>query len=135
MLFCVCGCGETAENTSAPGEKKAVDVDLSVLSGTVVYAEVFNMTSEPTPYLGKTVRMRGNFSVYTNEMTGQTYFACIIPDATACCSQGIEFILADNRKYPEEYPTIGEEITVSGVFGTYLEDGYVYCRLTDAKME
>ncbi len=141
LLGCA-SCGEAempavSKDASAEniGEKRAADVDLSVLSGTVVYAEVYNMTTAPEKYIGKTVRMRGNFSVYRDEITGKTYFACLIPDATACCSQGIEFVLAGDHSYPEDYPQLSEEITVSGVFDTYLENGYVYCQLVNAVLE
>ena len=63
------------------------------------------------------------------------YPACIIQDATACCSQGLEFILEGNPAYPEGYPEVGTEVTVLGTFETYLEDGNMYCRLQNAKIE
>lgn len=109
------------------------DVDLTVLSSTMVYSEVFQMTSAPESYLGKTVRMRGSFAVY--EGSSRNYFACLIADATACCAQGIEFVLRDTRAYPEEYPEKGEEITVVGVFDTYTEGTNRYCQLIDAIIE
>ena len=47
--------------TSADG----VDVDLTVLSSTMVYSEVYNMLyNDPAHYLGKTVKARGEFSIY-----------------------------------------------------------------------
>ena len=47
--------------TSADG----VDVDLTVLSSTMVYSEVYNMLyNDPAHYLGKTVKARGGFSIY-----------------------------------------------------------------------
>ena len=61
--------------------------------------------------------------------------ACIISDATACCAQGIEFVLTEDRKFPEEYPEKGTEITVVGIFDTYMEGSYKYCQLIDAVME
>ena len=32
------------------------------------------------------------------------YHACVIPDATACCAQGIEFTLAGDHRWPDDYP-------------------------------
>ena len=64
----------------------------------------------------------------------QIYFACVIADATACCSQGLEFVLAGEHTYPNDYPELGSEITVTGTFELYEEDGYQYCRLVDAEM-
>ena len=62
------------------------------------------------------------------------YFACIIKDATACCAQGIGFVLADDYTYPDDYPELDTEICVVGVFNTYKEGDYTYCTLREAKM-
>ena len=112
------------------GEK--CDVDLTVMNSTLVYAEVSNMMSNPGNYRGKTVKMQGKFSVYETE--ARSYYACIIADATACCSQGIEFVLVNQRKYPDEYPQLGTEITVVGRFETYKEGTTMYCQLSDARI-
>ena len=122
-------------NTSGEG------VDLTVLSSTMVYSEVYNMMMTPENYVGKTIKMKGQFALYQatdengNLLPDQIYFACIIADATACCSQGIEFVLEGNHVYPDDYPELGTEITVEGTFQTYEENGYMYCHLVDAKME
>lgn len=110
-----------------------VDLDLTKLSSTMVYAEVSNMMTNPSGYTGKTVKMQGTFAVYHDDATGKNYFACLIADATACCSQGIEFVLAGDHTYPADYPEIGSEIAVRGTFGTYFEGEYMYCQLTDAE--
>lgn len=125
LCLCLCGCGNSTNVD--------VDVDLTQLSSTMVYAEVSNMMSSPDEYTGKTVKMSGIFSVYVGET--QVYFACIIADATACCSQGIEFILAGNHSYPDDYPDLGTTVTVTGTFQTYEEDGYQYITLVDAIMD
>lgn len=125
LCLCLCGCGSTKADT-------AVDVDLTQLSSTMVYAEVSNMLSAPEAYVGKVVKMQGAFSVYVGQT--QVYFACVIADATACCSQGIEFVLAGDHDYPDDYPQLGSNITVTGTFQTYEEDGYQYITLTDATM-
>ncbi len=116
-----------------PVDAGSVDVDLTKLSSTMVYSEVYNMMTAPDNYMGKRVRMKGSFAYAEGD--GRYYFACIISDATACCAQGIEFILKDERKFPEEYPTKGTEITVVGIFDTYMEGAYQYCQLIDAVME
>lgn len=124
---------KTTGNAEITGTSSGIDVDLTALSSTMVYSEVYNMTVYPDEYLGKTVKMRGNF-VYAKG-DDRYYFACIIADATACCSQGIEFVLADERKFPDEYPDVDAEITVTGVFDTYFEGKNMYCQLIDAVME
>ena len=109
-----------------------VDVDLTALSGTMVYSEVYNMITAPEDYLGKTVKMDGRFAYYRDEATGKEYFACIIQDATACCAQGIEFVLAGDCVYPDDYPALDAEICVAGVFDTYAEGDITYCTLRNA---
>ncbi len=109
-----------------------VDIDLTVLSSTMVYSEVYNMMYTPEEYIGKTIKMEGQYSAYHDENTGNDYFACIIKDAMACCSQGVEFVLNDDYKYPDDYPTDGGDITVMGVFDTYMEGDNMYCTLRDA---
>ena len=115
------------ENMSHDG----IDVDLTVLSPTMVYAEVFNMISYAPDYVGKTIRMQGPAVSYTDEEIGKTYYACLIRDATACCATGLEYVLPEGAEYPED----DEEIIVTGVFDTYIDvDGIEYCRLLDAVM-
>ena len=118
---------------SAPSAD-GLDVDLTALSSTMVYSEVYNMMVMPEDYIGKTVKMEGIFSSFCDESTGKYYFACIIMDATACCSQGIEFELEGDHKYPEDYPEPGDEVCVVGTFDTYQEGEYTYCTLRNARM-
>ncbi len=126
---------KNTDNTTVKVSNSGVDVDLTQLSSTMVYSEVFNMMCVPEDYIGKTVKMNGIFVVYANEDETQFYPACLILDATACCSQGIEFVLEGNPSYPEGYPEFEDEITVTGTFETYVEDGDTYCRLQNAKIE
>ena len=84
--------------------------------------------------LGKTIKMTGQFVYYENPDTKAQYFACIIGDAMACCSQGLEFVLTGKHTYPDDYPELGSEITVSGTFELYGEGDNRYCRLVDAEM-
>ncbi len=125
LLLCGCAKKQPAETKSA-----TVDIDLTSLSSTMVYSEVYNMLMEPERYIGKNIRMAGGYSAFLDENTGNIYRVCMIVDATACCAQGMEFILAD-----ENYPEMESDITVVGTFQTYMEDGTQYCHLVDAVLE
>ena len=140
---------ESSVSQKQPAEKKSeskpaaseptqstdgVDVDLTRLSSTMVYSEVYNMMYAPDDYIGKTIKMTGQFVYYENPDTKTQYFTCIIGDAMACCSQGLEFVLTGKHTYPDDYPELGSEITVSGTFELYEEGGIRYCRLVDAEM-
>ena len=145
LLLCTlaaCGHEDTAQKPAAEDAEgtAAVDIDLTVLSGIMVYSEVNSMISFPDNYIGKTVKMKGQFAigyVYNTDGTpdeSTARFACVIADATACCSQGLEFILTGEHTYPNDYPELGSEITVTGTFEVYTENGFQYCRLVDATL-
>lgn len=118
----------------APSKPEKVDLDLTTMSSTMVYSEVFNMVTTPENYIGKTVKMRGTYMYYYDEKPDHYYFFCLISDAMACCSQGIEFSLTKDYHYPEDYPKPDDEITVVGVFDSYEEEGNTYCILRNARL-
>ena len=126
---------EPAATEKGPGTVTSdVDVDLSLLSGVVVYSELSGIIAHADEYVGKTFRITGTFAVYEGEE--RVYYACLVTDPTGCCSQGLEFVLRDGSlKYPDDYPEPGTEITVTGVFDTYEEGPYTYSQLLDAVME
>lgn len=127
---------EAAPTTSNPAQSAdGIDVDLTKLSSTMVYSEVYNTMVSPDNYTGKTLKMNGAFAYYEDSETKKQYFACIIADATACCSQGLEFILTGDHTYPNDCPELGSEIMVTGTFEIYTESGFQYCRLKDATIE
>ena len=117
-----------------------VDVDLTVLSSTMVYSEVYNMLyNDPAHYLGKTVKARGEFSIYQLVTDGvlqsaPVSYACIISDAAACCAEGMEFVLEGDYTYPDDYPELGAEITVIGEFQSYEENGMTWYHLVNARL-
>ena len=121
----------TTKATETTTEAKSVDLDLTQLSSTVVYSEVYNMLITPDDYKGKIIKMKGQFNQYTDDETGKIYNSVIIPDATACCQQGLEFELSDKTNPNFEQ---GAEITVVGTFDTYSEGELLYCHLKNAKI-
>ena len=138
LMLAACG-GKEAAKTGASAESAAqaeverpVDLDLTKISGTVVYSQVYDMLTEPDTYMGQKIRMKGALSYFQDPDTLKEYFAAVIADATACCSQGIEFIWKGEHSYPQDYPPLGTEITVTGTFDTYLEGEYMYVQLIDA---
>ena len=150
MIVTLVGCGtnENASSSSGQGTEasqkensNSIDVDLTKLSSTMVYSEVYAMMTAPKDYIGKTVKMNGQFAIYQatdangQPVPDQIYFACVIADATACCQQGLEFVLAGDYKYPDDYPELGTDITVVGEFQTYMEGEYQYCHLINSAVE
>jgi len=127
---------DSSSEQADTGSYSKVDIDLTVMNSNMVYSQVYDMVTQPDAYLGKSVKMTGQFAIYEGEE--RVYFACLVADATACCSQGIEFILEGEPPYPEGYPELGSEITVAGIFDTYVEtmsgQDFTFIQLIDAEL-
>jgi len=121
LLISAAGCA--SKETVEP---KSVDVDLTALSSTMVYAEVSNIVGNANDYIGKTIKMHGRYYASFFEKTELYYHFVIIEDATACCAQGLEFIWSGDHIYPDDYPDDNTNIEVTGVFGSYDELGKTY---------
>ncbi|MDO4734100.1 MAG: hypothetical protein Q4A51_02445 [Lachnospiraceae bacterium] len=113
---------------------EGVDMDLTQMSGTMLYSQVNYMMYKPEKFVGQTVKVPGTFSAVYSEEDGRYYFGCLVRDKAACCVLGVEFELPEDYVYPDDYPAEGEEITVFGTFDTYQQGEYTYAVLRDAKM-
>ena len=131
------GKGKSSKSKSKTNSNK-IDVDLNNLNANVVYSQVFLMMTEPDKFIGKRIRMSGQFNVYAAEEgnpSGVTeYYAIIIADAQACCQQGIEFVWPGHT-YPEGFPEVKSNASVTGIFEVYEENGKKYCRLIADSVE
>ena len=96
------------------------DLDLTELNDTMRYAQVLLMQAEPEEYIGKTVKVEGYFYIYEGDI--RNVYVCLVPDSTACCTAGLEFRLAGEHKFPDDYPKSDELITVAGTFAPYSDD-------------
>ncbi len=135
------GSSARLQNNSAEQEKgtqlppdESVDIDISSMPSSLAYSMVFNMAEKPDEHIGKTVRIKGAFATTVDTTGEKRYYACMVTDATACCTQGIEFEVADKLVFPEDYPSPGEEITVVGKYDVYSEGNYRYSTLRDARI-
>ena len=128
---------QTGKSKSKTNSNK-IDVDLNNLNANVVYAQVFQMMTEPDKFIGKRIRMSGQFNVYAAQEgnpSGVTeYYAIIIADAQACCQQGIEFVWPGHT-YPDGFPEVKSNASVTGIFEVYEENGKKYCRLVADTVE
>lgn len=131
------GKGKSSKTKSKTKGNK-IDVDLNNLNANVVYSQVFLMMTEPDKFIGKRIRMSGQFNVYAAQEgnpSGVTeYYAIIIADAQACCQQGIEFVWPGHT-YPEGFPEVKSNASVTGIFEVYEENGKKYCRLIADSVE
>ena len=113
-----------------------IDVDLTTMNATMVYSEVYNMMNEPSTYIDKIVKVSGPFVPFESTDPDYCYPAIMIQDATACCANGLAFLLYGVPRCSmaggNGYPLYNEEATIIGKFKTYFEDSYMYVHLVDA---
>ena len=134
VLFLILG-SLSAVFAETASEPLQVDLDLSKMSGTIVYAEVYNLMYDPAPYLGKVLRIRGYYSFFRDPVTDSVYYACVIPDATACCMQGIEFVPAEEPADPDHYQEDSADLTITGRLEMYDDNGVSYLHLVNADVQ
>ena len=128
-LICAFGAYYLAKDTSqadsnAPQSRESsvrIDVDLTALSGTMAYAQLYNIMSNADDYLGKTIKMRGSYYASASDQANLYYHYVILGDAAACCEVGVEFIWKGEHTYPDDYPKEYASIEVVGEFRSYKE--------------
>lgn len=111
-----------------------VTLDMTKLSTTMVFSQMYNLLAEPKEYFGKVIRIKGNFDSQIDLNNNKRYYGIFIMDSTACCTQGLEFEPYAKLKYPEDFPEIGDEVIITGEFNTYKEGDFNYCNLIKAEI-
>ncbi len=135
-LALLVGCGTTAEDTATQdvaeetsveivesdmAEEEApevavsstgVDYDLSIMSETMMIAQVYTLLSYPDDYEGATFRIAGTYTYYTYPETG-TYYFIVVNDSAGCCSQGIGIRFPDDMEPPDTFCNVILEGVVS----------------------
>ena len=122
------------ETTTTPAPSK-VNLDLTKMSATMIYSTIFDMLIMPEDYVEKIIKVKGWFETYTDPQTGEMYYAVVVPDATACCQQGLEFVWKGNHTYPDDFPKPGQNITVTGIYKMIENDGVTYTYLEANSVE
>lgn len=126
---------KTQRQSLPPPQKSGkIDVDLTKMNANMIYSYIFEMVVDPDSYTGKTIKVNGFFYTVVDDDTGERYFAVIIPDALACCKQGMEFKWLGEHTYPDDYPQQAQEITITGSYRTDIMEGdisYSYLEVSE----
>jgi len=112
----IAGCASSGASRTTDRDAVHVDVDLTVLSETVLSAELMNIIVNSDDYIGKTIRVAGTYFYIFYEPTGQIYHYVITKQGDACCQEGLEFIWNGEHVFPDDYPATGTPIELIGVF-------------------
>jgi len=113
MIIFASGCG-------GGNNERDIDIDMTLLSPTMVSAQGFRITSSPEDHLGYSMRIRGSYFTFLWEEADMNLHYVILDLAVGCCGQAFEF------KYSGELPEIGTPIQITVVFSYYEIMGEVY---------
>ena len=72
-------------------QARDIDIDLTQMSSTMVFSQVYNITMTPEDYQGKVIKMKGQFLSDLDTGINTRYYACLILDATASSAEGLGF--------------------------------------------
>ena len=122
-------------STAAPSDPSKVDLDLTKMSATMIYSTIFDMLVMAEDYIEKNIKVTGWFETYMDTQNNELYYAVIVPDATACCQQGLEFVWPGEHTFPDDFPEAGADITVTGVYKMIETDGVTYTYLEANSVE
>ncbi len=135
LCLCFISCArkdQPAAKTESPAENTAEpDLDLTKMSATMIYSNVFNMMLDPDSFAGKRIKCSGWFASMKGPRDEEVY-SVIVPDATKCCQQGLGFMF----KFEDGLPQINQNITVTGTFIIEeLESGIIWSYLQAESVE
>lgn len=136
--------GEHPAPESAHSEDRTVDFDLTGLNTNMLYAEVFHMGAYPEKYNGKTIKLTGTFARFPKSVdekglsaSNDTVYVCMISDAMACCSIGIEFTPEKGSSFWTNPPEVGSKITITGLCDISIDENayFTVIRLNNTAIE
>ena len=119
---------DNKDNNGSNGNERqgSIDIDLTAMSSTMVYAAVLNIMRSPGRHAGQTIRVSGTYHPFFWDETGLYYHYVIVDGQPGCCPQRMEFKLSDNYVFPDDFPPEGAMIEITGVFGSYQEMGHTF---------
>lgn len=115
----------------------APDIDLSAMGRTMLCAAVYDIKKHPENYLGRRIRMSGQFAIIQGldaqgeEDPDKLFYNCVFPLA----QNSLEFGVAGEPSYPEDFPDLEAPVTVEGVYEKYEDGGTTYYRVGQSSIE
>jgi hypothetical protein len=113
----------------APAPAQSVDLDMTGMGSAIAYSQAVDIMTNPDDYLGKVIKVKGNYYPTYYDPTAQYYHLVLVGDETSCCRQQLEFAWTGDHAFPDDYPDMNAEIIIAGVFERYEELGETYYHL------
>ena len=124
----------TQEAVDTEAEEHVDEIDLTMMSPTMLFAEVVNMTRTPKKYDGAMVTLRGGLMILAVDLeTGVGSYSCYVEDATKCCQRGIGFTI-DRPLEDTSILVEGSEVIIKGTFEIYEMGGRNFVRIADCEI-
>ncbi|MFI3227647.1 MAG: hypothetical protein R3Y09_09575 [Clostridia bacterium] len=101
---------------------ETVDYDLTAMSETMVFAQVYDVIMNPTNYDDTTFKIHGEYEYYTVPNSDEIIYFIVINDATGCCPQGLEIRFTEDLPAPEDFC----EVIMKGTAYSEPYEGYTY---------
>lgn len=89
-------------------------MDLSDMSYTMAYAQVYSMVMAPKRHQGETLKIKGSYYGFQTQ-EGQDVHLILIIDEAGCCEVGMEFRITGNLAWPQDYPPNNSIILLTGL--------------------
>jgi len=111
-------CGKTSESADN------VDLDLSTLSTIMAEAEFYSIMANSEDYIGKIIRVRGEFiSLYISVIDRYYHYIAITRGDSCCPPEGLEIRLTGDMVTNDDYPINNTVIEVTGILSSNEESG------------
>ncbi len=98
------------------------DIDLTTMSDTMVFSQVYDIMLNYTAYMGQSINLVGQFNSLYYEEISQTLNFVVINDALGCCPQGLELRFEGDVTMPD----VNANISIQGEFTTYKEGDFEF---------
>lgn len=122
---------EVQQTIQLPKGDETVDYDLTVMSETMVYAQIYDVLINPTNYDGITFKIHGEYEYYTIPDSDEIIYFIVINDALGCCPQGLEIRFTDDVPAPENFA----EVIMKGTAYSEFYEGYTYIHFVVTEFE
>ena len=135
ILTSITACNNTQdtnlETQSETNNEMKIDIDVTNFSITILYPLVENMLFYPDDYMGKIVKIKGDFKYWEDEASKENVYMLVVSDEAQCCSAEIEIRFESDFDY-SKLPNRGDEFTIIGRFDSDYKDGVYFSYIGDS---